>query len=94
MISDQELEKLAKSVRLAVTEEESVVLKDKLNRSLEWIDLISGVDTQGVEPMYTPVETHLTMVEDRAEVQDFTGAMQNAPKAEYNYFLVPKILEE
>lgn len=94
MVDDQELAKLAKLVRIGVSDAEREVLKDKLGRSLEWIDLISNVNTDGIEPMYTPVDTNLTMVEDQAKVQDFAGAMQNAPKAEYNYFLVPKIIEE
>lgn len=93
-VGDVELDKLAKLSRLAILPEERELFKQKLASTLEWVEMLAQVDTAGVEPMYTPVQTNLTLRDDVVESQSTQDVMQNAPLVEYDHFLVPKIIEE
>src|SRR5262245_23418528 len=86
--------RIAHLARIAVAEEEVKHLRNELNAILAFVEQLSEVNVDGVEPM-TSV-TPMTM-KKRADVVTEGGIpediLKNAPATEDNYFLVPKVVE-
>lgn len=86
--------KVARLARIAEPEEKLEPLAKELSAILNWIEQLNEVDTDGVEPMTTSVETTLPMRDDVVtEGGDPAKVLANAPKAAKNFFVVPKVVE-
>ena len=86
--------RIAHLARIAVDEDEIEHLGNELNSILAFVEQLSEVNVEGVEPM-TSV-TPMTM-RKRPDVVTDGGIpediVKNAPMSEDNYFLVPKVVE-
>jgi aspartyl-tRNA(Asn)/glutamyl-tRNA(Gln) amidotransferase subunit C len=86
--------RIAHLARIAVADDEVEHLRGELNAILAFVEQLSEVDVEGVEPM-TSV-TPMTM-KKRADVVsdggDADAVLRNAPAREGNYFAVPKVVE-
>ena len=86
--------RIAHLARIAVAEDEIEHLRGELNTMLAFVEQLSEVNVEGVEPM-TSV-TPMTM-KKRADVVTDGGIaadiVKNAPVSEDNFFLVPKVIE-
>jgi aspartyl-tRNA(Asn)/glutamyl-tRNA(Gln) amidotransferase subunit C len=86
--------RIAHLARIAVAEEEVEHLQSELNSILAFVEQLSEVNVEGVEPM-TSV-TPMTM-KKRADVVTDGGIpddiLKNAPAREDQYFVVPKVVE-
>ena len=86
--------RIAHLARIAVSEAEVPHLQGELNAMLAFVEQLSEVDVDGVEPMtsVTPME-----MKKRADVVTDGGIaddiVRNAPAAEDHFFLVPKVVE-
>ena len=86
--------RIAHLARIAVTEDEVEHLKGELNSILAFVEQLSEVNVDGVEPMtsVTPVE-----IKKRPDVVTDGGIpddiVKNAPAAEDHFFVVPKVVE-
>ena len=86
--------RIAHLARIAVTETEVPHLQGELNAMLAFVEQLSEVNVDGVEPMtsVTPME-----MKKRADVVDDGGIadaiISNAPEAQNHFFLVPKVVE-
>ena len=61
---------------------------------LAFVEQLSEVNVDGVEPMTSPVATKLPMREDVvSEPGDAARILANAPKSERGFFVVPKVVE-
>ena len=88
------VKRVAKLARLAVTEEEAQRMTGELNGILGFVEQLSEVDVDGVEPM-TSV-TPMAMKKRTDVVTDGNIAdriVANAPMTESNFFQVPKVVE-
>ena len=86
--------RIAHLARIAVKDEEVEHLKDELNGILAFVEQLSEVNVEGVEPM-TSV-TPMTMKKREDVVTDGGIAediVKNAPATEDHFFLVPKVVE-
>lgn len=86
--------KIARLSRIKIADDQLEPLAGELNNILGWIDQLSEVDTDGIAPMASPVATKLKWRED--EVTDGNkrdDVLANAPRAEYGFFAVPKVIE-
>jgi aspartyl-tRNA(Asn)/glutamyl-tRNA(Gln) amidotransferase subunit C len=86
--------RIAHLARIAVAEEEVEHLRNELNAILAFVEQLSEVNVDGVEPM-TSV-TPMTMKRRADVVTDGDipeDVLKNAPATEDNYFLVPKVVE-
>lgn len=93
-ITRQDVENVAVLSRLEFGEGDTAKFTGQLNAILDYIDMLSKVDTEGVEP--TAHVLPLQNVVRADEVKPSLArelAMANAPEAEDGYFKVPKILE-
>ena len=88
------VKRVARLARLAVTEEEAERMTGELNGILGFVEQLSEVDVEGVEPMtsVTPMQMkkRADVVNDGDKADDIVA---NAPLTDRNYFLVPKVVE-
>ena len=86
--------RIAHLARIAVSDAEVPHLQGELNAMLAFVEQLSEVNVDGVEPMtsVTPMEMkkRADVVTDGEKVDDI---LKNAPATEDNYFLVPKVVE-
>jgi aspartyl-tRNA(Asn)/glutamyl-tRNA(Gln) amidotransferase subunit C len=86
--------RIAHLARIAVAEDEVEHLKGELNAILAFVEQLSEVNVEGIEPMtsVTPME----MMKRKDEVTDGgipDDIVRNAPATEGHFFLVPKVVE-
>lgn len=87
------VEKVAQLARLKLTQEEKEHLERQLENILEFVEQLQEIDTEGVQP-YTPHFDETPMREDHV-VRDFepSSLLNQAPEAEGNFFVVPRVVE-
>lgn len=88
------VKRVARLARIAVSEEEANKMLGQLNGIIGFIEQLSEVNTDGVEPMtsVTPVEMkkRTDTVTDGDKAEDIVA---NAPATDRNFFQVPKVVE-
>jgi aspartyl-tRNA(Asn)/glutamyl-tRNA(Gln) amidotransferase subunit C len=86
--------RIAHLARIAVAEEEVGHLQGELNAILAFVEQLSEVDVDGVEPMtsVTPMEMkkRQDVITDGGIPDDI---VRNAPASEDHFFVVPKVVE-
>jgi aspartyl-tRNA(Asn)/glutamyl-tRNA(Gln) amidotransferase subunit C len=86
--------RIAHLARIAVTEAEVPHLQGELNAMLAFVEQLSEVNVEGVEPMTSVMPMAM---KKRPDVVDDGGIpediVRNAPATEEHFFLVPKFLE-
>jgi aspartyl-tRNA(Asn)/glutamyl-tRNA(Gln) amidotransferase subunit C len=86
--------RIAHLARIAVAEGEIDHIKGELNAMLAFVEQLSEVKVEGVEPMtsVTPMamKKRTDIVTDGGIAED---VVKNAPMSEDNFFLVPKVVE-
>jgi aspartyl-tRNA(Asn)/glutamyl-tRNA(Gln) amidotransferase subunit C len=86
--------RIAHLARIAVKDEEVEHLKDELNGILAFVEQLSEVNVEGVEPMtsVTPMamKQREDVVTDGGMAEDI---VKNAPATADHFFLVPKVVE-
>lgn len=86
--------RIAHLARIAVADDEVEHLRGEINAILAFVEQLSEVDVEGVEPMISV--TPMQMPQRADEVTDGGIADQiikNAPAAQGTYFTVPKVIE-
>src|SRR5437899_12741813 len=94
-VDSDSVRRIAHLARIAVAEDEIEHLKGELNAILAFVEQLSEVNVEGVEPM-TSV-TPMAMKKRKDEVTDGgipDDIVRNAPATEEHYFLVPKVVEQ
>ena len=86
--------RIAHLARIAVTDAEVPHLQGELNAMLAFVEQLSEVNIEGVEPMTSVMPMEMKMrpdvVNDGEIADDIVG---NAPATEVHFFLVPKVVE-
>ena len=86
--------RIAHLARIAVRDDEVPHLQGELNAMLAFVEQLSEVDIEGVEPMtsVTPMEMkkRADVVND-GEIAD--DIVRNAPEIQDHFFVVPKVVE-
>jgi len=86
--------KIARLARIKINEDKLEPLAGELNQILDWVEQLDEVNTDDVSPMASVVDAKLRWRAD--EVTDGAKAesvLKNAPRAEYGFFAVPKVIE-
>ena len=92
IISDETIEYVGILAKLELSPEEKEQAKKDMGNMLDYIDMLNGLDTEGVEPMSHAIPIVNVMREDEV-VHEFSREelMANAPLKEDGFFRVPKI---
>ena len=86
--------KIAHLARLDINPEDEKSILDDFNKILEWVDALSEIDTSEVEPlMHISMEINNFREDQVKDVLDREQALQLAPKANEEYFEVPKVID-
>ncbi|AMR27378.1 glutamyl-tRNA amidotransferase [Hymenobacter psoromatis] len=65
-----------------------------LNKILDWVDQLSKVDTDGVEPLVHLSHEINVLRDDKAQnTISHQDGLRNAPRKDSDYFRVPKVLD-
>lgn len=86
--------KVARLARIAEPEDRLEPLARELSGILDWIEQLSEVNTEGVEPMTTSVAMKLPLRDDVVtEGGDPARVLSNSPKSDKGFYVVPKVVE-
>jgi aspartyl-tRNA(Asn)/glutamyl-tRNA(Gln) amidotransferase subunit C len=86
--------RIAHLARIAVAEDEVEHLRGEVNAILAFVEQLSEVDVEGVEPMTSVIP--MAMKKRPDEVTDGgipDDILKNAPAAQDGFFMVPKVVE-
>lgn len=93
-IDEKTVDYVAALAKLSVSEEEKAGVAKELDRILDYIETMNGLDTEGVEPMSHVLPVSNVFREDVVTNQDDREALlQNAPDKKDGSFVVPKTVE-
>ncbi|MCD6570823.1 MAG: Asp-tRNA(Asn)/Glu-tRNA(Gln) amidotransferase subunit GatC [Deltaproteobacteria bacterium] len=93
-ISLSEVEHVAKLARIRLNEEERTRFLKELNSILDYMDLLSEVDTIDIAPTtHTQHITNALRQDIRRASQPLKDALTNAPETVDNTFVVPMIIK-
>ena len=93
-VSSQQVRHIAKLARIGMSDAEIEALVPELNNILGWVEQLSEVDTDGVEPLATVIDQKLRLRDDviiEGNIRD--EVLANAPDAQHGFFAVPKVIE-
>ena len=93
-VTIEEVQKIARLARLAMSEEEVARLAPELNNILGFVEQLGEVDTSEVEPTAAVIANVLRLREDKVTDGDRRAdILANAPVSEEGFFGVPKVIE-
>jgi aspartyl-tRNA(Asn)/glutamyl-tRNA(Gln) amidotransferase subunit C len=93
-VDAETVRRIAHLARIAVADEEVAELQSELNAMLAFVEQLSEVDVEGVEPMTSVTPMQLKQREDKVTDGGIADdIVRNAPATEDHYFLVPKVVE-
>ncbi|MBM3529611.1 MAG: Asp-tRNA(Asn)/Glu-tRNA(Gln) amidotransferase subunit GatC [Alphaproteobacteria bacterium] len=86
--------RIAHLARIAVAEDEVEHLRGEINSILAFVEQLSEVKVDGVEPMTSVTPMAMKKRQDAVtDGGDAEAVLKNAPAREGNYFVVPKVVE-
>ncbi len=95
MIDLEQVRKVAHLARLELTPEEEQRLPSQLSAILDYVEQLSELDTDNVEPTTRAIDvSNITRADEQKTFGDRQRLLDNAPDREEDYFRVPKILGE
>ncbi|MFY0673913.1 MAG: Asp-tRNA(Asn)/Glu-tRNA(Gln) amidotransferase subunit GatC [Bacteroidia bacterium] len=94
-VTDELVDKLAHLAKLEFEGEKKEKIKEDFQKMLNFVEKLSEIDTEGVEPL---IHVSNTVTEFRAdenmETISHKDALKNAPEKDSDYFKVPKVLSK
>src|SRR5690349_7040790 len=93
-ITDEFVKNLAGLSRLTFKEPEKEEIKKDLQRMISFVEKLNEIDTSNVEPLLHMTDNMNMYREDVVQgSMEKSAALANAPKADNNYFKVPKVIK-
>ncbi len=93
-VDAETVRKIAHLARIAVSEEEVQHLQSELNAILAFVEQLSQVNVEAVEPMTSVIPMQMRRRDDKVTDGNIPDdVIRNAPAADDHFFLVPKVLE-
>lgn len=89
------LNRLTKLGGITLEEEKLEETKSHLSEIVDFVENINKLDLDGIPASFNPLDSKLPMREDiiESKPQIAKDILKNAPSAEDNFFIVPKIIE-
>ena len=92
-LSRQEVEKVSLLARLRLSEQELDLMTSQLGQIVEYVEQLSELDTENVEPMAHAVAIQNVFADDEVAASlDRNQALANAPKRDDECYRVPAVL--
>lgn len=94
-IDEDQVRRVAHLSRLELTDDEVRLFTEQLRNIMGYVDQLSAVDTQDVEPLGHPLSLrNVTRADEPTEPLTTEAALQNAPEREGDFFRVPAVLQQ
>ena len=94
-IDDKLISELARLAKLNFDEESSKDMQGDLNKIIGFVDKLSEINTENIEPLiYMSDEVNVLRKDDTIENISQEDALKNAPKKDSDYILVPKVIDK
>lgn len=92
-ISPEEVAKVARLARLDLPQDKVELFAGQLGDILGYMDKLGELDTDDVEPLYSPVR-HTTVLRGDVVRKDYKreDVLSNAPEQDGQFFIVPRIV--
>jgi aspartyl-tRNA(Asn)/glutamyl-tRNA(Gln) amidotransferase subunit C len=93
-VTSEQVRHIARLARIAMSDAELERLVPELNNILGWVEQLSEVTTDGVEPLTAVIDLKLRLRDDvvtDGNIRD--EILANAPAAQHGFFAVPKVIE-
>lgn len=94
-LSREDVEKVALLARLRLSDSEIATITEQLRGIVAYVDQLSEVDTEGIEPLAHAIETsNVFRVDQVGESLSVEEALANAPHHDGRGYLVPAVLAD
>ena len=94
-VDDKLIKDLSRLAKLKFDKNSSEKIKDDLSSILGFVDTLSEVDTEGVEPLiYMSEEVNALREDNIANEVSQKNALKNAPQKDSYYFKVPTVFKK
>ena len=92
-ITDEIVDHIAHLARLKFEGDKKIAIKQDLEKIISFMDKLSDLPTENVEPLIFMNESVNVLREDVAKVTlTQSEALKNAPKKDSDFFRVPKVI--
>jgi aspartyl-tRNA(Asn)/glutamyl-tRNA(Gln) amidotransferase subunit C len=93
-VDAETVRRIAHLARIAVSEDEIEPLQRELNAILAFVEQLSELNVEDVEPMTSVIPMQMKKREDKVTDGNIADdIVKNAPATEDHFFLVPKVVE-
>ena len=93
-VDTQTVRKIAFLSHLKIDDDKLDAVGSEFNKIINWVEQLNEINTDNVEPLVAVNDTKLTLRADEVvEGNQADKILKNAPLAEYDYFVVPKVVE-
>ena len=94
-ITDEIVDHIAHLARLKFEGDKKIAIKQDLEKIISFMDKLSDLPSENVEPLIFMNESVNVLREDVAKVTlTQSEALKNAPKKDSDYFRIPKVLDK
>ena len=94
-VNNKLIQDLSRLAKLKFDEKSAEKMKEDLNKMIGFVDKLSEIDTEGVEPLiYLSDEVNVLRVDKIANEVSQENALKNAPQKDSDYFKVPTVLKK
>ncbi|RXF74641.1 Asp-tRNA(Asn)/Glu-tRNA(Gln) amidotransferase subunit GatC [Hansschlegelia zhihuaiae] len=93
-VDEHTVRRVARLARIAVEDHEVTKLKGELDAILAFVEELSALDVESVEPMTSVIPASARLREDVVDDGENPEAvLMNAPSREADFYVVPKVVE-
>ena len=93
-VDTKQVRHIAKLARIAMSDAEVEAMVPELNNILSWVEQLSEVNTDGIEPLTAVIDNKLRLRDDAVTAgNQRDDILANAPEAQHGFFAVPKVIE-
>jgi aspartyl-tRNA(Asn)/glutamyl-tRNA(Gln) amidotransferase subunit C len=94
-VNDALVENLANLARLQFNDAEKEIIRDGLQRMIQFVDKLNELDTEGVAPLLHMTDNENVLREDvvKGSISREEG-LKNAPDTDGVFFKVPKVIRK
>ena len=94
-ITNKLIQDIAALAKLEFDEKSREKMKEDLEKIIRFIDKLSEIDTDGVEPLiYLSEEVNVLREDETKTMVSQVEALKNAPEKDSDYFKVPTVLKK
>ena len=94
-VNNKLIQDLSRLAKLKFDASESEKMKGDLEKMIGFVDKLSEIDTEGIEPLiYLSKEENVLRADEIANEVSQENALKNAPEKDSDYFKVPTVLKK